>query len=91
MAGVELSVQPVIYINTGDGNPTVKDIRLFLEAVTKLGIPDDYEIMDCVLAIELDGTAVELIECGEHMAGESVHDILVTTHKCVPTKKENNE
>jgi hypothetical protein len=69
-----------IFLDAGAGNPHyVSDVRKFLDAVDRLGIPDDTEIEGSLyLNFDYDSTQIEKIECGE--CGQD--DVIVTAHKC---------
>lgn len=70
-----------VFMDAGIGNPSyVSDVRAWLEAVDKAGIPDDTEV-DGTLHLSYDirdRLTTETIECGE--CGNN--DTLLTHHTC---------
>lgn len=67
-----------IFMDAGTGNPRyVSDVRKWLEAVDKAGIPDDTEIDgQLYLDYDIEGP-IETIECGE--CGQK--DIIISNHE----------
>ncbi len=67
-----------IFMDAGTGNPRyVSDVRQWLEAVDKAGIPDDTEIDgQLYLDYDIEGP-IERIECGE--CGK--YDMIVSNHE----------
>jgi hypothetical protein len=86
MAKVILSATTTIQITTYDlEEPTLADVRRFVELADKLGVPDDTEFLDCVLAMDVPTKSIELLNCGEHVFGnDDIHDIVIYTHDCDP-------
>ncbi|CAB4153324.1 hypothetical protein UFOVP621_100 [uncultured Caudovirales phage] len=83
MAKVTLTAMTNIQISYDLNEPTLADIRKFIELADKLGVSDDTELLDCVLSLDVPTKAIELITCGEHVpSNEDFHDILIYTHDC---------
>ena len=83
MAKVTLSSMTSIQVTYDLQEPTLADVRKFVELADKLGVPDDTYLLDCVLSLDVPTVSVELISCGEHVPGhDDVNDILVYTHDC---------
>ena len=60
---------------------TVGDVRRWLNACEKFGLPDDTELEDCTLSIYINGIEAVPIECGEHADGKRT-DALIVIHAC---------
>lgn len=73
-----ISASLFIFMDAGTGNPRyVSDVRQWLAAVDKAGIPDDTEIDgQLYLDYDLEGP-IETIECGE--CGQK--DIIISNHE----------
>lgn len=83
MSAVKLDALVTIVIDSKNCRPTLGDIREFLAMAEKFNLPDDTEILDCVLAVDVPAVSVDPITCEEHVPTEDMQDVLVQTHKCM--------
>jgi hypothetical protein len=58
------------------GKNTVGDLRNFVSELNKIKVPDDYELMDCVVTFCYQGEP-ELILDGESMPYDEKYNILL--------------
>jgi hypothetical protein len=72
-----------IFMDAGTGNPRyVSDVREWLAAVDRLGVPNNTEIEGTLhLSFDIDEPFVERLECG----GCGSKDVLLTVHSCEET------
>jgi hypothetical protein len=85
MAKVTLSATTTIQVAYDMEEPTLADVRRFVELADKLGVSDDTYLLDCVLSLDVPTKSIELLNCGEHLPGnDDVHDIVIYTHDCDP-------
>jgi len=66
-------------------NLTVKDVREFLDYLSKLGVTDEHVFLDGYLVFDYQTTDVDLIQCpAHHYDGdeESNVDFVVSAHFC---------
>jgi len=82
MANISIHALATLIIDTPDGDtPTMGHIREFVEKANQFNLPDDLELLDCVLAVEIPIKDLDVIACGEHVAKEPI-DIVLYTHEC---------
>lgn len=82
---VTTSAALFIFCDAGIGNPLyVRDVRQWLKAVDRAGIPDDTEVEGTLhLSFDIRNPNLERIECGE-----CYHkDVLITEHSCKATQE----
>jgi hypothetical protein len=72
-----------IFMDAGTGNPRyVSDVREWLAAVDRLGVPNNTEIEGTLhVSFDIDEPFVERLECG----GCGSKDVLLTVHSCEET------
>ena len=72
-----------IFMDAGTGKPRyVSDVREWLAAVDRLGVPNNTEIEGTLhLSFDIDEPFIERLECG----GCGTKDILMTVHSCEET------
>lgn len=79
-----------ISCNAGVGNPLyIKDVRAWLKAVDRAGIPEDTEIEGSLhLSYDIrDNPIIERIACGEC----DYEDVLITEHWCKSIEEHMRE
>lgn len=78
-----------IFCDAGVGNPMyVSDVRNWLSAVDRAGIPDDTEVEGSLhLSFDIRNPNLERIECGE--CGHK--DVLITEHSCRATEEDERK
>jgi hypothetical protein len=82
MANISIHALATLIIDTPDGDtPTMGHIREFVEKANQLNLPDDLELLDCVLAVEIPIKDLDVISCGQHV-GKEPTDIVLYTHEC---------
>ena len=59
---------------------TIKDIKDFMKVIEQMRLPDDFELLDGLLSVEFNTNNVEMVECGEHLSGDTRYNWLVSTH-----------
>jgi hypothetical protein len=77
------SASVFIFMDAGTGNPRyVSDVREWLAAVDRLGVPNNTEIEGTLhLSFDIDEPFIERLECG----GCGSKDVLLTVHSCEET------
>jgi len=64
-------------------NVTLADVREFLRLTTEVyGLDDSYELLDCILDVELPIKNSDTISCMDHPVGEEPNDIILQLHHC---------
>jgi hypothetical protein len=83
MSAVKLDALITIMVDSKNNRPTLGDIKAFVEMADKFKLPDNTELLDCVLSIDIPTFSAEPITCGEHVPTEDMQDVLVQVHRCM--------
>lgn len=82
MANVSIhAITTLLIDNEKNVRPTLGNIREFVDKANQFNLPDDLEMLDCVLSVEIPIKDLDVISCGEHTTDVPL-DIVVYTHEC---------